>query len=101
MKTDITVSKKATINTGNYSSITPSISMTLKDVDIHKVDKIYEHLHIITSALFIYEFRAMSDIQDEVKKLGIKKFFDELKSDEMKEDLKLSIKELSDKLFEI
>jgi len=55
MKTDITLSKKATINTGNYSSITPSVSLTLKDVDITQIERAYEDLNVISAVFFLSE----------------------------------------------
>lgn len=101
MKTDITVSKKATINTGNYSSITPSVSLTLKDVDVDIIEEVHENLNIITAALFMSEFEIMAELQEDVKNLGITEFFSQLGKNEMEADLKEAVKNLSQNLFEV
>lgn len=55
MKTDVNLSLSMTVNMGNYSSIKPGVSMTLKDVDIDKVDQSYSALSKIISELFKIE----------------------------------------------
>jgi hypothetical protein len=97
---DITISKKATFNTGNYSSITPSVSLTFKDVDIDKVSETYEDLNVISAVFFLSEYRVMADLQDETKKLGITKFFETIDSEreEMKSDFINAIKRLAEKI---
>jgi len=101
MKTDLTVSKKATINTGNYSSITPSISLTLKDVDVDKIPEVYEHLNTISGALFLKEFEELADTQEAVKTLGIRDYFSHLDKGQMENDVMDAMKALVDKNFEI
>jgi len=101
MKTDITVRKEATINTGNYSSIRPSVSLTLKDVEVDKLQKVYENLNVITAAFFLSEMNLLSEIQEDVKKHGLKQILDTLETDEMEKDFKEAIKSLHDDLFMI
>jgi len=100
MKTDITLSKKATINTGNYSSITPSVSLTLKDVDISQIERAYQDLNTITAVFFLAEYRVMAELQEDTKKLGISKFFETLNKEreEMKIDFEDAIKNLAENL---
>ena len=83
---EINVSKKTTFNTGNYSSITPSVSLTLSDIDVRLVKEIHADLNVIATALFIEEFYTISGLQDEVKKLGITEFFAQLDMKEMKDE---------------
>ncbi len=99
MKIDLEVKKQATINTGNYSSIQPSVNIRLKDVDVGKTEKVYENLNIISTALFIKELYILSEVQNELKNLGIKEFFEKLEMDEVKTDFKNAIKELHDDIF--
>ena len=100
MKTDITLSKKATINTGNYSSITPSVSLTLKDVDITQLERAYEDLNVISAVFFLSEYRVMAELQDDSKKLGITKFFETLDIErrQMKLDFETAVKNLAENL---
>jgi hypothetical protein len=98
---DITISKKATINTGNYSSITPSVSLTLSDVDIRVIKEIHSDLNVLATALFLEEFFTMSGLQDEVKKLGIREFFNQLDMEEMKEEFYDSLGKLKHNLTKI
>jgi len=100
MKTDITLSKKATINTGNYSSITPSVSITLKDVDASQIERAYQDMNIITAVLFLSEYKVMAELQDDSKKLGITKFFETLneEKEDMKTDFEEAVKNLAENL---
>ncbi len=91
---DITVSKKATINTGNYSSITPSVSLTVHDVDENRVKEVHSNLGTISMALFLEEFYNMSNLQEEVKNVGIKQFFNELDMEEIKADFNEAVSNL-------
>lgn len=43
-KIDFTISRDATINTGNYSSIKPSVTITVKDVDSKDVTSKYKEV---------------------------------------------------------
>lgn len=98
MKTDITISKKATINTGNYSSITPAVSLTLNGIEIEEVYEVYEDMNMLTAAMFIKEFEMMAELQDDVKTVGIKQFFEQLEIDDMENDLRGAIRRLAEKL---
>lgn len=94
MKIDLTVNKKATINSGNYSSISPSVSIAVKDVDVSQTKDIYEKLNLVTSALFLSELSIMSELQGDLKTLGLKKFFEELEVEDMKNDLDEALESL-------
>lgn len=91
----MTVSKKATINTGNYSSITPSISLSVKDIEIEQVMEIYDDLNTLTAGMFIKEFEMMAELQDDVKTIGIKEFFNQLGHEDMEVDVTEAIKRLA------
>jgi len=99
MKTDITIRKEATVNTGNYSSVKPSVSLTLKDVDIDKLQKVYENMNIITAAFFLSEANLLCEFQDDAKIHGLRKVLDSLETDEMEKDFKEAIKSLYEDLF--
>ena len=101
MKCDVSVRKEATINTGNYSTIKPSVEIKLKDVDVGNIDKVYTNLGIITAALFLDEMSSLSELQEEVKSLGLRRFFESIDKEEVKTDLNNAIKELYKDLFSI
>ena len=94
-KCDVTITKKMTINTGNYSSIQPSVSITLKDVYVEDIEKTYKNIEVITSALFFEEISSLSDLQNDFKTYGFNEIISKTNVVEMKKDLKESIKEIS------
>ena len=97
---DITISKKATINTQNYSSITPSVSLTFKDVDVSNAEQIYADMNVISAVFWLSEYRLMANLQDDTKRLGITKFFETLdeEKESMKTDFEEAIKRLAERL---
>jgi len=97
---DITVSKKATINTQNYSSITPSVSITFKDVNVSDAEEVYQDLNVISAVFFLSEYRMMAEMQEDTKRLGVTKFFETLDEEReaMKTDFEASIKRLAERL---
>jgi len=97
---DITVSKKATINTQNYSSITPSVSITFKDVNVSDAEEVYQDLNVISAVFFLSEYRMMAEMQEDTKILGVTKFFETLDEEReaMKTDFEASIKRLAERL---
>ena len=55
MKIDINVSRKMTINAGNYSSISPSVSISVKDIDVSKIDEVYSLVDPIIGSMLLLE----------------------------------------------
>ena len=95
-KLDINVSKKMTINTGNYSSIQPSVSITAKDVPIEDIKEAYNSLNVLTSFLFIQEVSVLSELQGDFKSMGIKKFLSEIskESGQVQSDVEEAIEKI-------
>jgi len=73
-KIDITVSRDMTINTGNYSSIKPSVAITVKDVEGNKVSDVYETIGSTLDVLMMLEMFALSDEMESVQEMGYKKY---------------------------
>jgi len=73
-KIDITVSQDMTINTGNYSSIKPSIAITIKDVDGKNVSSMYDKIAGTLDSLMMLEILALSDEMESVQEMGYKKY---------------------------
>lgn len=73
-KIDINISKKMTINTGNYSSIGPSVSFTLKDVDPEKAENLLEKMKDLVEVEFVLQVLHSASTMEEIKINGLKDF---------------------------
>ena len=94
-KCDVTVNKKMTINSGNYSSIQPSVSVTIKDTYVEDIEDTYKNLEVIVDILLMEEIESLSETQEDIQKLNVKKFLSSLNTDNMTTELKKSIQNLS------
>lgn len=94
MKCDVTISKKMTLNTGNYSSVSPMCTLTLKDVDLERVAEVHEKLDIIADGL--YHKQVISDIKTMgvIKSMGFDRYFESIAMEDMDEGIKKSIEEI-------
>jgi len=94
MKCDITLGKKFTFNTGNYSSTGPTLLLTIKDIDIEKLQTIHDKLDIIADGL--YHKQMMSDVRTmaAVKRMGFDDYFNEINEEDMDEQIKIQIEDL-------
>jgi hypothetical protein len=54
-KLDITITKKVTKNVGNYSSISPSVTITFKDVSIKDLEGLHDLSDELTTAMLLLE----------------------------------------------
>ena len=95
---DVTVQKKFTLNTGNYSSIQPSVSITVHNVvDTEDLPKVHKLLDIITDALLHKQIESDSQTMATVKKLGFSDYFKKVREQgNMDEVLKKAIEKLSE-----
>ena len=88
-KCDITIGKQMTLNTGNYTSIRPSVSMTLKDVDVDNIGKISDNL---TTLLNMYLEREILMLQGTKNNIdhhgGPKGFAEEIDTNEVDKIIK-------------
>lgn len=94
-KMDITIGSKMTINTQNYSSIQPSVSLTIKDVTLDKVIETKKHMNNILSIFMTEEIKDLSDMMETIKVHGLKevlkKYDDPTLLEKMKDSLQNSI----------
>lgn len=70
---DLKIEKSMTINTGNFSSIKPSISIT-KSVSSDNLEKEYEKLSELGDALLAREILSLSEEILDVNERGIEKY---------------------------
>lgn len=93
-KCDITVSKSMTIPTDKkYTTIKPSVTITLRDVETRKVNEVYEYLETIVSGLMLKSIKEDEEVMNELTSLGIRKFFRQAGS-RVDEGIKEGIKKL-------
>lgn len=77
-KIDLTISRDATINTGNYSSIKPSVTMTVKDVDSENVPAKYKEIAQALDILMLMETIALGNEMETIQELGFRKYLAEI-----------------------
>jgi len=77
-KLDITVGRDMTINTGNYSSIKPNVSITIKDVDGKDFQKAYEDISNLADAMFGLETLKLAEEMQTIKAKGPVEYFEML-----------------------
>lgn len=94
MKCDVSVGKKFTFNTGNYSSAGPTLILTLKDIDIEKIQKIHEKLDIIVDGLYHKQMRSDINTMATVKRMGFEDYFNEVDEDEIDDEINKNISEI-------
>ncbi len=99
MKLDVTVSKTITINTGNYSSAKPSVSLTIKDVDISSLKNVYENLQKIADGMLYEETYSLCDNVKTIKDVGVDHFLDSY--EQMNQDIKNETNEAMEELKKI
>jgi len=65
-KCDVTIDKQMTINTGNYSSIKPSVSVTMKDINVKNIGEMSEKLTKLTSMYLIREIKVLNELKKQL-----------------------------------
>lgn len=88
---DITIGNKLTINTGNYSSIQPSVSITIRDIPVDKVEDIRANMDNILSIFITDEIIKLSETMDTIKTVGIKNIIEKYENPEIKEKMESSL----------
>jgi hypothetical protein len=91
MKATLNVAKKFTINTGNYSSVQPSVSLTVHDVPLDKIQEVHKHLDIIADGLVHEQIESDIATNLTIRKLGFKEYFEKIDKDQFKQVMKTSI----------
>jgi len=94
MKIDVTVSKKFTINTGDYSSIQPNVSLTMKDVEADNVIEAHTLLETIVDGLFHIQMKMDGRTMGTLKNMGFGSFLSELDEINILEDVKQAMDNL-------
>ena len=87
MSSDITVQKKFTLNTGNYSSIQPSVSITKHGVVDEDIPKVHELLDVITDGLLHKQIESDALTMATIKKMGFSDYFKKIKENGNMDDI--------------
>ena len=95
-KMDITISNKMTINTQNYSSIQPSVSLTIKDVPLGSVAETKKELNNILSIFMAEETIELSGMMDAIKTHGFREIVERMETPEQIENRKISLQKSLD-----
>ena len=85
---NVKISKKATINTGNYSSIQPSVEAELTDIKPEDFVKKTEALSILVDSLFTMNMIEHAELQQLIKDNGLPTVLNAINMEGMKEDIK-------------
>lgn len=80
---DITIGKRMTINTGNYSSIQPTVSVTLKNIEPDEYKEKVEAIMILTDAIFTKCTMEDADWMQHIKDHGLKRVLDSINIEQM------------------
>jgi len=88
MKTKLELSREMTINTGNFSNIKPSVSISLVH-ELEDIHDIYNHLSAIVDSLMALETLALTEEMKSISEEGWGMYRDALQSalDNIKEKL--------------
>jgi len=97
MKCDVTVGKKFTINTGDYSSIQPNLSMTLKDVEVGDVIEAHTLLETIVDGLFHIQMKTDGKTMGTLKNEGFGSFLSQLDEDDILHSVKGTLNDLRER----
>lgn len=60
-KCDIVLDRSMTISAGNYSTIRPTVSITLKDIDVNDITEKYQKLSNVLDVLMLLETTKLGD----------------------------------------
>lgn len=92
----MTIGSKMTINTQNYSSIQPTVSLTIKDVPLEKLIETKNHMNNILSIFMTEQIKDLNDTMETIKTIGLKEILDKYEDgvllEKMKDSLQNSIK---------
>lgn len=94
MKCDVTLGKKFTFNTGNYSSTQPLLTITVKDVDSEDILKIHEQLDIVVDGLYHKQMDSDIKTMATVKQMGFEKYLQEINQEEITEAITKALRSI-------
>jgi hypothetical protein len=96
-KCEITVGKKFTLNTQNFSSVSPSVTIKITDLtDIKDILKAHEIVELIADGLLHKQMESDAKTMALIKKLGFAKYFKQVRENgDMDTVLEEAVRKLS------
>jgi len=92
MKIRLTVGKKFTLNTQNFSSVSPSIILEVVDgVKAENISEAHSKLELIADALLHDQIKSDVLTMATIKKMGFSKYFKNINQDSMDEQFESAI----------
>lgn len=96
MKAEMTISKKFTLNTQNYSSVSPGLIIKIESLnDPKELIEAHGYLHDITDGLFQSQIENDAKTMAIIKKLGFAEYFRQIDKKKIEEVITESVKKLS------
>lgn len=90
-KCNLTIGKKFTINSGNYSSIQPNVSLTVNDIPVNKISEIKEAVNVIVNSMFIEQVYDCLDDMDAIQRNKMEETFGSLDSKEAQQEFEEAV----------
>jgi len=78
MNASITIERKMTMNIGDYSNISPCVTVRIDDVPLTKLPNISKYLSTVVSGLFAIESASLADEAQSIRNLGYNKYAKEI-----------------------
>lgn len=100
-KLDITIPRSMSLSPVQFENIKPSVSITLKDIPLEKLDEVYANISDIVSGMFDIEVANTYIKYKNIKDSGVGNYVDALineKLEEIQENIDKSLAELKDVL---
>lgn len=95
MKVKLTLSKRFTLNTQNFSSVSPSITLEIVDgVDANKLFDAHANLELLADALLHDQIKSDATTMATIKKIGFGEYFKKIDQDDMDERVEKALGEL-------
>jgi len=96
MEIDVHVGRNDKINIGNYSSVSPSVNLTIKNVDINKFEDVYNKLSMLMSVMYAAETKECIDTMSDINGLSksVKVYKEMLDGQDFDNMIKDAIKDL-------
>jgi len=94
VKLDLTLGKSLTINTGNYSSIKPEVSITLNGIELDNLEESSYHLTQLISVLMDVQISESKIKMGEIKEQGLSTFIENFMKSDISKKMESPINEL-------
>jgi len=95
MKVKLTVGKKFTLNTQNFSSVSPSVTLEIVDgIDANKLFDAHANLELLADALLHDQIKSDAVTMATIKKLGFGEYFKQIDQEAMDEKVEKALSDL-------